>query len=563
MAKLYQRQNPLLQRGQIVQPDRQPNIGAAIVKFGADQLDRVAKENFALGHNNLVNDIITTAYEANPTDIKRFNEMVQSGIEKSTKNLPGDMSRKIRESAEKKAFALQNKIKNNQIDAANAQQKAAVMDAIDTLTGDGPLSMNSSFTMIMDGLVNRDSDMIKAGKEAWTAQKAQLSALAELKDGRGNYVIGNATERNMYKQAQFGKDDIFRAAIERLPQDGLNKFDEEIFQNKDAFMKATGIDNKTYDSYEKLIKSRRKAFNADDKRTIKSQDYFEMSKIAAIDPAILDDIEKRNGAPKETTDLLKKAIKEAKRTGNPDAAFDFGDQNEGFLAGLVELQNAISVDDGSPEYNDKLVQAAAKVSINISKMHQNGLGDEQAEILQRALSGVVSDQNFAQALDVSDSSLLSEIARGANNDYHNNIQRREAAIREKYPQADTIPFQRQQMEQELKDLRTNTWANPYFRTRRTEFTEQTGKVLKEMAARYSAQIIALEQMGQHEQAMALKQAANKELIFTKYSDWISRQEFDRLESALKDGRKAYTQIGGSVFQYKGLSQNGIILEGEF
>ena len=52
---------------------------------------------------------------------------------------------------------------------------------------------------------------------------------------------------------------------------------------------------------------------------------------------------------------IRKAIKEAKKTGNPNAA-NYLDQNESFLAGLAELQDAISTDDGSPEYNDRLLQ---------------------------------------------------------------------------------------------------------------------------------------------------------------------------------------------------------------
>ena len=49
MAKLYQRQNPQLSRGPIIQPEKQASIGASIAKFGAAALDQVAKNNFALG----------------------------------------------------------------------------------------------------------------------------------------------------------------------------------------------------------------------------------------------------------------------------------------------------------------------------------------------------------------------------------------------------------------------------------------------------------------------------------------------------------------------------------
>jgi hypothetical protein len=158
--------------------------------------------------------------------------------------------------------------------------------------------------------------------------------------------------------------------------------------------------------------------------------------------------------------------------------------------------------------------------------------------------------------------LLSESARGANYSYNQSIESASAGIREKYKN-NMNPMAKRQMEQELKDLEINKWANPYFRSIKTEFSDLTKKALNEMAARYSAHIIALEQTGAHDEAMQFKEWANKELIFRKYGNWISRQEFNRLENDLKSGRDTYTNINGSVFRYRGLTENGIILEGEF
>lgn len=562
MAKLYQDQNIQLSRGPIIQPEKQPSIGAAVAKFGANILDKIAKDNFALGHANLTNDIVNTAYTANPMNLKRFNEMVQSGIEKSTKNLPGDMARQIRLSAEKKANAFTAKIESNIRKAATAELEQNAQTLSDNITN-GPNGLQDSNVGMMDCLINRDTEGLKKFRENWNYQHQQLSSLADLKNPiDGSYVIGKEATRNMYKQGLFGKMDAFRGGIEKLSKDGLKKFDEEVFQDKKFFTETYGIDDKSYDDMEKLIKTRRKAFDDQDKRVIKDQAYFEMSKLSQIDPAVLDDIEKSGIAKPETLKEIRKAIKEAQKTGNPNAA-NYLDQNESFLAGLAELQDAISTDDGSPEYNDRLLQTAAKISQNISKMHRNGLGDEQTQILNQALSGIVSDQNFAGALDFSDSFLLSEIVRGASNDYYNDIDRQKDAIKKKYPLAEKDGFQKSLMESELKMLPERTMFKHAMIDRPVRFTSDTQKALKEMAARYSAQIIALEQIGQHDQAIELKQAANKELIYLKYSDWIPRHEFDRMEHELTNGRKAYTTIGNSVFEYKGLSNNGVILEGEF
>lgn len=568
MTKIYQKQNPHLSRGPILQPLKPSTYSAEIqgaTKIVTSALDKVAVENWTLGYANMVNDIVTQAYEAHPTDLAKFNDMVESGVLKATEKLPGSLSRKLRAGVETKALALQKKIKNNQIDLMNAEQKQKVMVSIDDITGDGPMGMQSLNALMMDAFINKDEESAAAARTAWDLQHERLKNLAEIKNARGGYVIGKETERNMYKQGLFGKTDAFRAAIEKLSQDELKNFDADVFQNKEHFMKAYSIDYKTYDDMEKIMKARRQAFDASDKRVIKSQDYFNLSQVASVPEDVLADIESRGTVPQETIDLIKKAKKQAEKKGaSESAAYNFGDQNEGFLAGIAELQNAISTDDGSPQYADNLLKAAANASIQISKMHQMGLGDEQAEILQKALSGIVSNQDFASAIDVSDSSLLSEIVRGSKNDFDSKVARQEADIRKKYPNAATNPFEERQMAMELRNLPTKSdYRGLDLTGKKVQFSENTRKALKELAARYTSAIIALENSGQHEQALEMRNKANKELIYLKYADWISRQEFDRLENELKNGKDAYTMIGNSVFQFKGLSQNGIILKGEF
>lgn len=569
MAKLYQKQNIQLSRGPITQPEKQASIGAAFAKFGAAALDQVAKNNFALGHANLVNSIITTAYEANPTDLKRFNEMVQSGIEKSTKNLPGEMSRKIRLDAEKKALALNKQIQNNMVKAANAELQKKTQTAVDDITGDGPMGMRALNDAMMDSFINRDEEGAAATRQLWNLQHQRLSNLAELKNASGSYVIGTATERNLYKQGLFGKVDSFRHAIEQLPKDGLKKFDEEVFQNKDGFVKAYGIDDKTYDDLEKLMKARRKAFDAQDKREIKSQDYFKLSQLSAIGDDELADIEKRDSVTPETIELIKKAKRQAEKAGaSKDAAYNFGDQNEGFLAAIMEMQDVVtSKDDGSPEYADRLLQAAAKADSALTKMYNAGLSEDATQLLRRGLTESVSSQDFAAILDTSDSSFISELTRGAKNDFDSRVAEQEAKIRAKYPDAATNPIVERQMVQELRALPTRTGdkinIGMGLNMRYPEISENTKKGMRAYASQvYNAAMIQAAQ-GDYAGAMQTRADGNRELIFMKYGQWIPRHRFDELESELKAGRKAYITIGNSQYEYLGVSQNDIIVKGRF
>lgn len=569
MAKLYQKQNIQLSRGPIIQPEKQASIGAAFAKFGAAALDEVAKNNFALGHANLVNSIITTAYEANPTDLKRFNEMVQSGIEKSTKNLPGEMSRKIRLDAEKKALALNKQIQNNMVKAANAELQKKTQVAVDDITGNGPMGMSALNDAMMEAFINRDEEGAAATRQLWDLQHKRLSNLADLKNASGSYVIGTATERNMYKQGLFGKVDSFRHAIEQLPKDGLKKFDEEVFQNKDGFVKAYGIDDKTYDDLEKLMTKRRKAFDAQDKREIKSQDYFKLSQLSAIGEDELADIEKRDSVTPETIDLIRKAKRQAEKAGaSKDAAYNFGDQNEGFLAAIMEMQDVVtSKDDGSPEYADRLLQAAAKADTALTKMYNAGLSEDATQLLRRGLTESVSSQDFAAVLDTSDSSFISELTRGAKNDFDSRVAEQEAKIRAKYPDAATNPIVERQMVQELRNLpsRTSDKINVGMglNMRYPEISENTKKGMRAYASQvYNAAMIQAAQ-GDYAGAMQTRADGNRELIFMKYGQWIPRHRFEELEKDLKAGRKAYITIGNSQYEYLGVSQNDVILKGRF
>lgn len=549
MAKLYQKQNIPLQRGTIVQPEKKQDIGVKILTVGAAALDKISKDNFAMGHAGLVDNIINTAYDQNKTNPDGFNEMVKSGLEKSTKNLPGDMRREILLRADTKRRAGLADIKNNIIDAENAKYTDNILSQVNAIN-DGPMGLKSLNDGMMRAFINRDEESGAAYRALWQQQHAKLSALAEARDAKGNYVIGKETERNMYKQGLFGKTDAFRGAIEGLSKEGLKSFDEDIFQNKQHFMEAYGIDFKTYDDMEKLVKARRKAFDAQDKRDIKSQDYFTLSQLSAIDDDKLADIQSRGDVPQETIDAIKKLKKFAKKQGaSTSASYRFGDQDESFLAGIMELQQVISTDDGSPDYQDRLLQSGASAGMAIEKMHQAGMSDEQTEILRKSLSNAIAQQDFADALDCSDDSLLSEIIRGAKNDY------------------DMRQESQKEFVQKMTGSNTRIISAPHtgrdFKGNTVKISDKTKKALNHMAAEFEAARLAYMHAGKFEAAAELRQQANRELIFTKYGDWISRQEFERLENELKAGRKAYTMIGNSTFEYQGLSQKGAILKGRF
>lgn len=567
MAKLYQKQNIPLQRGTIVQPEKRQDIGVKILTVGAAALDKISKDNFAMGHAGLVDNIINTAYDQNKTNPDGFNEMVKSGLEKSTKNLPGDMRREILLRADTKRRAGLADIKNNIIDAENARYTDNILSQVNAIN-DGPMGLKSLNDGMMRAFINRDEESGAAYRALWQQQHAKLSALAEARDAKGNYVIGKETERNMYKQGLFGKTDAFRGAIEGLSKEGLKSFDEDIFQNKQHFMEAYGIDFKTYDDMEKLVKARRKAFDAQDKREIKSQDYFTLSQLSAIGEDELADIESRGMVAPETLDLIKTAKKKASKAGaNPAAAYNFGDQNEGFLAAIMDLQEVVnSKDDGSPEYSDRLLQAGARADEAITKMYNAGLSEDATQMLRRGLTESIASQDFAAVLDTSDSSFISELTRGAKHDFDSKVAEKEEAIRKKYG-PNPNPVQERQMVEELRALPTYSQEGSPFAAARTPRTIAISSNTKKAMNAYASQVFNAAMIeaakGNYAAAMQIRADGNRELIYMKYGQWIPRHRFEELESDIRNGHKAYITLGNSQYEYLGISQNDIVVKGRF
>lgn len=558
MAKLYQKQGVQLPRKEIIQPEKQPSIAAAVANFGAQALDKIAKDNFVLGHANLVNDIITKAYEANPTDIKGFNEMVQAGIAKSTRNLPGDFARKIQLDTETKARALNAQIKNNFTKAQNAKLKSQIMVGVNDITGDGPMGLKSLNAALMDALINKNEGDTAATRALWDLQRQKLSNYADAKDTTGGYVIGKESERNMYKQGLYGKKDAFRGAIEGLSKDALIAFDEDVFQNKQKFMEAYGVDYATYDEMERWVKARRKAFDSQDKREIKSQDYFTLSQISAITDDQIADIESRGTVDQKTIDLIRDAKKAADKAGAKEsAAFNFGDQNEGFLAAIMDMQEVVnSKDDGSPEYNEKLLQSAARADMVITKMFNAGLSEDATQMLRRGLTESVSSQDFAAVLDTSDSSFISMLAKQAKDNYDAREQKRNEIVEKSFGATGQIKA----------PSPIDFYIDPSTHATKSGslvISDNTKKALYAYASQvYNTAMIQAAQ-GDYEGAMKTRADGNRELIYMKYGQWIPRHRFAAMERDLQEGKRAFITLGGSQYEYMGISQNDIVMKGRF
>ena len=127
--KLYQERNPQIQGVGVIQPQRS-TIGTQIasgLSTYANKIQKAAEDNFALGKAQVINDITTQAYEIAPDDVAKFNELVESGLQKSFKGLDEATQTKIRASINTKLDSIKHKIVQNKLNRLDKENKENVI----------------------------------------------------------------------------------------------------------------------------------------------------------------------------------------------------------------------------------------------------------------------------------------------------------------------------------------------------------------------------------------------------------------------------------------------------
>lgn len=542
-TKLYSRQGGNLQGIGIQQPLQPDMTKAKILGDMSVMAKEMADKNFALGKLELINSTIDNAYQIAPTDLNKFDELIQSNLQKSTADIPNKWREDVLLTAKPKVDAMRAKVIQNTIDKQDAELKlnaTSTFNRYDLQTAD-------SNTAVFRSLVSQDTDAYKAANAYAQQNQKMMSHLATLTDSKGNYIIGTESLRSSLANGTYGKVDTAKNVINELSLEELKKFDDTTLQDRAGFKKAYGITDKEYDDIVKYVAQRRKDMGDEEKRIVKAQTEMNLARMVqseAYNEQELDDMD----IPEDVKKMYKKAHRKYEGKINPILA------NDGFLAAFSTLESiAKDSESDDPNHNMELLFAAGQALEQLNTIaNVSGLSTEKKNQLQRSLYETVASQEFANILKpiFTDSALYQE------------IQDATAYVQETEQLFDASDIKSPEDLQRIRNINKSARTTAEERaksaisaSKRNVFNTTVSANVKREMKKYATDIIssacAYAAAGNYEMAQKIISDGNRELIKLRYSNIITDAEWTSMENALKNNEPAIFNSNGQVWYFQG------------
>lgn len=512
-TKLYTRQGGNLQGIGIRQPLQPDMTKTKILADVSSTFKAMADKNFALGKAELISSVIDNAYQLAPSDPAKFDELIQSNLQKSTADIPNKWREDVLLTAKPKVDATRQKVIQNNIDNLNEEFKTNVLGRNDRLM----LEQEDANNLRITAIINEDKDALNSAIAYGNKIEHEMNLLANTTDIKGSYIIGDKATRSMLESGQYNKVDAAKAAINQMDLQTLIDFDTRTFQDREAFKKAYGVTDESYDDISTYITNRRKAMGDEEKRVILAQNQFNAARMVAdFSEEELDNISD-DAVSKDFKNNIRKAHK--KYEGTVNAAFT----DDGFLASIQALEDVV-MDTGAtdPEHNKALLDTAVEALANINTFAgASGMDEKSQAELQRSLYEAISSQEFADSMKpLYSPSMLNSVMSQATDRMKGFVSGSKAV--------------------EIKD--------PFIGQ---HHDRSIPRALENKASLIIQEAIALSAAGNYEAAQERLKTGNKELIRLNYSGVISDFEFDRLEEDLELKRPAYFTRGGKTWEFMG------------
>lgn len=507
--KIYNRQAPSLSTNAPV--TAKIDTGASeMLADRAKKTAEVASQNFVLGQKQVLNGIMDYGYEKAKDSPKQFLEITQSAFEKQAEGLPKNMREKMAENFADTQRNYLLKVENNFTQKQDDMLRQNGEDNLYTLSQNMQLANQNLYT----AMANDRPEDVKIAKQALDNLKRQGVALSEIKLSNGSYVHGKADREKIKNGTLYDQQSDFEQAVDSLSVERLREWDSSTFQNQQKWTRETGIDKKTYDSQSKYIASRLKALGDEEDRIVKSNAEFTAAAlIPNFDPDTFDELKKQGFVNSEFLDALEKV------STKPDSVSEVANASK--LINIVKaLQPIILNTDDSDKANDERFKAATHILRNYESFaKENGLDIEEQKDFKTLISKALADKNFSNSLNpiYADSALKNTLE---------------------------------------KPSPVLGWVKSGYEDIKDTMVKNSARA---MAEKYIQTAITMAVSGNYEEAERVLQVGNREVIKERAKDFISREEFKRLETDLSDGKHAYfTTPYGGTFEFKGYSNKDAI-----
>lgn len=527
---------------------------SAFDKIG-DQKIKSATENFKLYATTTANAEAQKAYQKfkdNP--IALANAL--SKLPDMFKDLPESIQADLKQKLDTNAISLVTKAQANQ--EKNIAKQNKVMAHANAM-----LNMEQLADDYFNVLVYKtapDDEKRPIDMEIYRQHRAELEGLVNITDENGNHIFSETQRKSMImpKEATVAG---FKKFIYRPDLKTLQKWDEDVFQKRDEFMKDTGIDAEVYDAMEKALTNRIQQLRSSDRKIKKTQAELETAELIKTgDEMKAKILEENPDAPKKlvkrAVELNKKIIKE--HWYDPNRESDPG----AVLSVIASIGEIARDTDTSPDGMERKIEKGLdNMETTIQNLHKTNMPEDEFRETMEWLSDSIVDQGFVNNINMLDVT-----------PWVNGVVAARKADMEKY-YAGYEPRAIEKMEETAEAYHEKGKLSPLERQAK-EYAESTtwksrGKEDRDVAHKLAYDkakagvydvMRYLRDTGNVDAAKNMLAQVKYDYVKTYNSNWISNSDFDKLQAEYEAGKKPIYFHNGIVWEYQGYQNNGAIFK---
>lgn len=517
-----------------------PDIDLTLFEKIGDEKVKTATQNFQLYATT------TSAAEAQKLYEKYKNNPVAlanalSKLPEMFKDLPQSIQDQMKAKMDTTAISLVTKAQSNQEKLINKQNKA--MAHANATLNMGLLS--DDFFNVLGDLTASEGEKKPIVWDIYNTHRRELQSLAAMTDENGSPLFSESVREKMLmpKEAMLTgfKNYIYRANLEQL-----TKWDQDVFQDRDKFIKQTGIDGATYDSFETALTARIRQLKSNDRKIKKTQADLETAELIKTgDEMKAKILEENPDAPKK---LVKRALELNKKFAESHWYDPNRESDPGALFEILSVVGKIAQSpDTSPDGLEKKLEIGMEgldlLTRNADKLN---MSDEDVQKYREWIYNSIADKGFIDNIKMLDVGAWVDgiiESRRADTGFMYDLYGEERG--------------KEKLGKILTDYaESRTWSSRGGQDRNTvhkDAYENARTGLTEV-------MLYLSNTGNVEAAKRMLDKVKYNFVRDYNSNWIPRSVFDRLQYEYDSGKKPIYFHNGINWEYQGYQNDGAIFK---
>lgn len=533
-----------------------PDIDLTLFEKIGDEKVKTATQNFQLYATTTANAEAQKAYEKyknNP--IALANAL--SKLPGMFKDLPQSIQDQMKAKMDTTAISLVTKAQSNQEKLINKQNKA--MAHANATLNMGLLA--DDFFNVLGDMTAPEGEKKPVMWNIYNTHRNELQSLAAMTDENGSPLFSESVREKMLmpKEAMLTgfKNYIYRANL-----DQLTKWDQDVFQDRDKFIKQTGIDGATYDSFETALTARIRQLKSNDRKIKKTQADLETAELIKTgDEMKAKILEENPDAPKK---LVKRAV-ELNKKFIEDHWYDPNRQSDpGALFEVLSVVGTLAQSpDTSPDGLEKKIELGLEATERLYK-NQDKLNMSEDDVQKYIdwISGSITDKGFIDSINMLDAKpWVDGVIAARKADMESNPAMYEPRAIEKLEETTEAYHAKGKLsplEKKAKEYAEASITKSYHGADDTATIHK--RAYENANAGLNEVIMYLSDTGNVEAAKRMLDKVKYNYIKDYNSNWIPRTDFDRLQYEYDSGKKPIYFYNGINWEYQGYQNNGPIFK---